>query len=223
MTTIQGIEFFIDSSLGESAFLNCRKLTSITIPTGVTEVHGSTHYPVFESCEALAKVVFLGDAPVWFRDAFDYGQEITIYYLSGRSGFTSPIWMGHPTVRIDETTNPAAPWLLGHGLSHDTDLHQDLNGDGVSLLMAYALNLSPDMNLQGNLPQPVVDGSSFSMAFHSTSEGITYTVESSTDLKTWTATGVTVTDPDLSGMVTASVERNFPQRYLRLVISSTSK
>ena len=46
-------------------------------------------------------------------------------------------------MRIDERACPAAPWLVSHGLPYDTDLNQDLNGDGVTLLMAYALGLDP--------------------------------------------------------------------------------
>ena len=34
------------------------------------------------------------------------------------------------------------------------------------------------------------------------------TVETSIDLEHWTTTGVTLTEPDLDGQVTASVERN---------------
>ena len=69
---------------------------------------------------------------------------------------------------IDEATYPAASWLLAHGLWYDTDLHQDPDGDGVSLLMAYALDLDPRLNLQGSLPVSVRNGNTLSLSFHAT-------------------------------------------------------
>ena len=83
---------------------------------------------------------------------------------------------------INETTYPAASWLLAHGLWYDTDLQQDTDGDGVNLLMAYALDLDPRLNLRGSLPAPVLGPVTLSLSFHGTSPGITYQVETSTDL-----------------------------------------
>ena len=48
---------------------------------------------------------------------------------------------------INEAVYPAASWLLKINLPYDTSLQQDLDGDGVSLLLAYALNLDPRLNL----------------------------------------------------------------------------
>ena len=36
--------------------------------------------------------------------------------------------------------------LLRHGLEPDADLNQDRDGDDVNLLMAYALDLDPNLN-----------------------------------------------------------------------------
>ena len=119
---------------------------------------------------------------------------------------------------INEATYPAASWLLAHGLSYDTDLHQDPDGDGVTLLMAYALDLDPRHNLQGSLPVPVLDGSTLSLSFHATSPGITYRVETSTDLTHWTTTGVTQSAPGADDRSTATVLRDSPDRFLRLVV-----
>lgn len=49
--------------------------------------------------------------------------------------------MGYPSVEIDESEYPAASWLLQQDMWYDLNLQQDLNGDGVDLLMACALNL----------------------------------------------------------------------------------
>ena len=145
--------------------------------------------------------------------------DFTIYYLSGSTGFTSPTWNGYPTTMIDETAYPAAPWLLRYGFAYDTDLHQDTSGDGVSLLMAYALELDPNLNLRGSLPVPVLGADTLRMSFYSASPGITYSVETSTDRRGWTTEGVTLSDPDPGGQRTASVSRDAQSRFLRLVVA----
>jgi hypothetical protein len=171
--------------------------------------------------------VFLGNLPIIAVDhplGFS-GREFegaapgfTIYYLSSRTGFSSPTWRGFPATMINEATYPAASWLLKHGLWYDSALRQDPDGDGVNLLTAYALNLDPRLNLRGRLPGPVLGANTLSLNFHASSPGITYTVETSTNLTHWTTTGVTQTAPGADGRSTASVLRDAPQRFLRLLV-----
>ena len=94
------------------------------------------------------------------------------------------------------------------------------NGDGVSLLMAYGLNLDPNQNLAGNMPKPVFSDGQLSMTFYAGSEGVIYTVETSSDLKIWTPTGVTVSAPDAGKFRTATIPMSGPSRYLRLGLVS---
>ena len=68
------------------------------------------------------------------------------------------------------------------------------------------------------LPVPVIGPDIVSMSFYGASPGITYSVETSEDLQTWATTGVTMTEPDLDGLRTASVDRDSPRRFLRLVV-----
>ena len=121
---------------------------------------------------------------------------------------------------INETTYPAASWLLANGLWYDTDLQQDTDGDGVNLLMAYALDLDPRLNLRGSLPLPVLGPATLSLSFHGTSSGIIYRVETSTDLAAWATAGVTLSAADANGIRTASVIRDAPERFLRLVVEN---
>ena len=62
-------------------------------------------------------------------------------------------------------SSPATIWLLASGLAYSTDLRTDPNGDGVSLLMAYALNLDPRQNLCASLPRPVCAGNQLCLTF----------------------------------------------------------
>ncbi len=186
----------------------------MTIQQGVTSIG----FQAFLGCP-LAKAVFLGDAPSLGWVVFEgTAPDFTIYYLSSSTGFTSPTWNGYPATMVDEAVYPAASWLLSHGLWYDTDLHQDPNGDGVSLLMAYALDLDPRLNLQGSLPMPVLDGNTLSLSFHATSPGITYKVETSTDLHDWKLKGVNQSAPGPDGRSTATVTLDSPRRFLCLVV-----
>ena len=80
--------------------------------------------------------------------------------------------------------------MLTHGLDYNAPIHQDLNDDGVSLLMAYALDLDPNRNLTASVPNTILDVSKFTMEFYGASAGITYRVEASKNLVDWSDTGI---------------------------------
>ena len=88
------------TSIGEWAFADCTELTNIILFPGVTSIGRNA----FDGCTGLRTVVFLGDAPRLGSDAFENG--VTIYYIDGRSGFSSPTWKGYPAIAIDETVSP---------------------------------------------------------------------------------------------------------------------
>jgi hypothetical protein len=161
----------------------------------------------------------MGNAPATGTIVFSgLGAGFKIYYFNSRSGFTSPTWMGYPSVAMGDET-PVKAWLISHNLPHDSNLQSDPNGDGVSSLMAYALNLDPNQNLNGNMPKPVVTESQISMQFFAGTEGVTYIVETSTDLQSWRADGVTISGPDANQFRAATVNRSGSSRYLRLQVS----
>ena len=170
----------------------------------------------FESCRGLRSLLYAGDSPGAAPTSADVAPGFTVYYLRGSFGFTSPTWLGFPSVMIDRAVHPAAEWLLGYGLPYDSNLNQDLNGDGVNLLVAYALNLDPNLNLRASLPAPMLGPENLSLSFHGASPGITYAAETSTNLLHWTTAGVILTAPGADGRRTASVARDGPMRFLRL-------
>ncbi len=200
------------------AFENCPGLTSIVFPAGLARIELQAF-----GARALRRAIFMGDAPEMTKGSFSLsGPEFTIYYLSSSRGFTSPMWGPHPStsvpsVMIDNpaAANPASLWLVDHGFAHDTNLGKDPNGDGVSLLMAYALDLDPRQDLSGSLPVPYLDSEGrLSMNFRATASGIAYRVESSTDLQHWTVNPA----PLMLGSAFVSIPAAGPQQFMRLTV-----
>jgi hypothetical protein len=90
------------TNIGPGAFYNCSSLATIAFPDSIRNIGDEA----FVYCSALTSVVFNGDAPILGgANAFDTGNNITVYYLPGTSGW-GPMFGGHPT----------APWLLQHPL-----------------------------------------------------------------------------------------------------------
>jgi len=71
----------------------------------------------------------------------------------------------------------------------------------------------------GSNPQVVLGPGTMSMTFHAGSPGITYVMETSTDLRNWTTEGVVLSEPDVEGNRTATVPRDGPRRFMRLVVA----
>ncbi|MDA7666667.1 leucine-rich repeat domain-containing protein [bacterium] len=143
------------TGIGDQAFSHCTGLTSITLPAGVKEI-GSL---AFQGCTGLAAAIFLGHAPesVSSVEFSNVALDFSVYFIPLRFGFTSPIWRGYPAVMLDSAPDEKETWLLGQGLPLETNLNEVHNGDGISLLTAYALNL--DLDRPGNgLPVPTMDG-----------------------------------------------------------------
>ena len=201
------------TSVSTSAFCFCGGLTSITIPASISNIGDSAFY----SCTNLKSAYFFGRPPSNSIGVFDSAATgFTVYYFNDKTGFTSPTWQGYAAVNMGNST-PAATWLLANNLPYNADLQSDPNGDGVSLLMAYALNLDPKQNLSGSMPKPVIAGNQMSLKFYAGSAGVTYSVQSSTNLQTWSTTGVTLSNPDANNFRTATVNQSGPKRFLRIV------
>ena len=198
--------------IGDGAFYQCGGLPSVTISASVSSIGEGAFY----ECGGLTSAAFAGNAPVMSWGVFgSTAPGFTVYYYNGATGFTSPTWMGYPAVNMGDSSLKAS-WLFANGLPYNADMQSDPNGDGVNLLMAYALKLDPNQNLAGSMPKPVIAGNQMSLTFYSGSEGVIYTVEVSTDLKVWSTAGVTFSAPDANQFRTAMVEMSGPNCFMRL-------
>ena len=72
------------TSIAEGVFSFCDSLTSITIGSGVTSIL----YNAFMNCSVLARVEFLGNAPIYHSTSFINAFPI-IYYVTGKTGWGS--------------------------------------------------------------------------------------------------------------------------------------
>ena len=198
------------------SFHGAENLGVVTIPAGVNEIGREA----FGNCPSFRGAFYLGIAPLMGDRVFDNsGSGVTVFYLEGASGFTQPDWMGYPSSAIAAAAVPKVSWLVSNRLSHDSDTQEDLNGDGVPLVMAYALNLDPNENLAGKMPAAEISESSVSLEYYAAAPGIQYRVEASKDLKTWTTEGIVLSGFDENMKRTASVVRDGNTCFVRLVVS----
>ncbi len=85
------------TSIGGAAFSGCTGLTSVTIPQGVTSIGNYA----FSGCSKLEAAIFTGNAPGLGTDVFGSAASgFTVYYFSGKTGFTSPTWNGYPALLV---------------------------------------------------------------------------------------------------------------------------
>ena len=207
------------TSIGASAFFQCPVQGSVTIPASVTSIGNNA----FSQAGALTSAVFVGNAPTMGSGVFfQTAGGFTVYYFDGAAGFTSPSWTDisgdtYPAVDMG-AFSPIKPWLISYGFAYNTDPASDPNNDGVNLLVAYALNLNPFLNLAGSLPEPVQTPGQLSFTFYGKSAGVTYTMETSTDLVNWTKNGISLAGPDANGFFTATIPNTPPSGFLHLKI-----
>jgi hypothetical protein len=78
------------TNIGDSAFFECTGLASVTIPASVTSIG----VEAFNTCTRLTNVYFQGDAPsaLTLEEflVFQGDNNVTLYYLPGTSGWSSP-------------------------------------------------------------------------------------------------------------------------------------
>ena len=94
------------------AFFCCKALKCFTIPASVANIDERA----FLSCDNLKSVVFEGDAPSVGSEAFYTRDELTseysiipgltLYYIEGKEGWTTPEWNGYPTATWDGVNVP---------------------------------------------------------------------------------------------------------------------
>jgi hypothetical protein len=109
-------------------------------------------------------------------------------------------------------------WKYNWGLTSEIPDNADDNHDGIPLLMEYALGLDPTINQSGNIPKPVNSGSQMSLTFFAGQADVIYSAEASTDLQTWSTSGVTISPPDANNCRTATIPITGSKCFMRLKV-----
>ncbi len=121
------------TSIGSDAFSDCNKLTSVTIPNSVTSIGTSA----FSYCTDLASVSFEGNAPTTVGSDVFYNANVTVYYLSGTTGWAAT-FAGQPTVMLLPfiyTTTAGKITITGYtGTGNAVDIPTTINGLPVTAI-----------------------------------------------------------------------------------------
>jgi hypothetical protein len=105
-------------------------------------------------------------------------------------------------------------WKTANSIPVATAADVDTDGDGVPLLLEYALGMDPSENSRDGLPATIRTGTQLQMKYTRSRTDVVYIAEASTDLRTWTTTGVQIS---VNGSeVMASVPISGDSRFLRL-------
>lgn len=109
-------------------------------------------------------------------------------------------------------------WLAQRGFSQHTELASDPDGDGVPLLIDYALGREPG-NGVGPAALPVISGEGrLEWSVGSGRPGVQYRIETSADLRDWTDAGVELAAPGKEGKQRVSMSFDATRQFLRLVL-----
>ena len=115
-----------------------------------------------------------------------------------------------------------AAWAAALGVTGGED--GDHDGDGVPNLVEYAL-AGFDALVQDAAQLPTLTGSgatrTLTIAKDGSATGVTYTVQTSTDLSTWTATGYTVVTDDASTLQVSIPGGASGRVFVRILVTST--
>jgi hypothetical protein len=111
-------------------------------------------------------------------------------------------------------------WKTQNLISFDAPDSSDDDGDGIPLLMEYALAISPRFASREGLPHISNQDGHLKLTYHRAHSDVHYRVETSTDLVHWTTADV-AQEFEVSGRwITAAVTMNgAAKRYLRLAVS----
>jgi hypothetical protein len=168
-------------------------------------------------------------------------QALQVVYTAQASDNGNPIrislqdYYGPYIYRIDNVRIVVSPplgstfasWATEFGLATNSDL-LDSDSDGISNLLEYAQDSSPVSATSGVRPTvvlaPDAGGSYLTLTTVKNSDAtdLTYTVQSSGDLITWSATNtVVLTNTSTSLVVRDSIPQSTsnPRRFLRLVVT----
>jgi hypothetical protein len=129
------------------AFDGCTALTSVSIPASVEEISSSA----FGHCTGLVSAYFMGAAPWLGGGVFDdVAAAFRVYYRSGQSGFTTPLWEDYPAYPLATTQEitvigPSGTELVNNGAG----VNFGIVGSDLSWQKTFTILNAGTLNLTG--------------------------------------------------------------------------
>lgn len=151
-------------------------------------------------------VLMLGSGPIGNIQRTSHLETITAHLLPSNGALADGIQQKQlRTYALNATTpTPFESWKLANGLAANAAATSDSDGDGVALLAEYGLALSPGASSAAQLPAATIVGGELRLTYLRARGELSYTVESSSDLATWSSAGVNQGSGAVGANVTAS-------------------
>ena len=111
-----------------------------------------------------------------------YQYRLRATNLAGASGYSA--------IANAKTYSLYQQWKLDHSFALEAADDGDGDGDGLALLMEFALGTDPAAMSTSDLPVGQILGDVVALSYRRMHPELTYSVERSTDLQTWTTNGV---------------------------------
>lgn len=113
-------------------------------------------------------------------------------------------------------------WKLGHSMPASAAPFDDGDGDFIPLLVEYALDLNPASASANGLPTLSFSNGLFSFTYLRAKGDVNYTVETSTDLTSWSPSGINQGTGAVGGPVTATLSQSGEnRRFFRLRVEES--
>jgi len=196
------------------AFMNCSQLQKLVLPSGLT----SMGQHVIRESSSVKFLEFRGVAPVLHEEMFLLNSpNLTVYVHEGLSGFDFNEPDGVPVVTVP--SGESADFLQWHKeneVTYGTGLETDLGG--VSLLVAYALDIDLSRPVPDQLPAIQMQGEAVSLEYFAGRPDIDYVFESSVNLNKWERPENLTSSTDDRLLKTASVPRLPRKQFLRIAV-----
>ena len=110
------------SIIGIGAFQDCSSLNTVSIPDSIISLPSQC----FFNCQNLTSVYFYGDAPTITKNTFkNTPSSLVLYYIAGKSGWTSPTWTDSNGVTYNTAT------FTPGDVDPKPTVPGDISGDGV--------------------------------------------------------------------------------------------
>jgi hypothetical protein len=127
------------TGIGDSAFADSQALTSIIIPSSITNIE----YDAFDTCINLTGVFCRGNAPSVGQFVFEGSAVQAVYYLPGTTGWGTTLG-GRPT----------APWYLPSPVILNFGPSFGVQTNGFGFIISWATNIPVVVEACTNLVNP---------------------------------------------------------------------